>query len=104
MKDIDDKKNNILLSLSQHSFKQLTIYQLLSYKNQLITNLTKCLMNYKKSISLLVISLLLSPFIIYVVLFAAKLTGSTYEMSHGETFIIWLLMAIVIKLSISNKA
>lgn len=61
-------------------------------------------MDYKKSIILLVISLLLSPIIVYLVLGAARLVGSTYEMTHGETFIIWLLMAIVINLSYTKKA
>jgi len=60
-------------------------------------------MDYKKSILNLAISLLLSPIVVYIVLLLAKLAGSTYEMSHGETFIIWLLMAIVINLSIVKK-
>jgi hypothetical protein len=61
-------------------------------------------MDYKKSILNLVISLFLSPIIVYIILLAAKLAGSSYEMTHGETFIIWLLMAIVINLSITKKA
>jgi hypothetical protein len=61
-------------------------------------------MDIKKSIFHLVISLLLSPIIVYLVLGAAKLAGSTYDMTHGETFIIWLLMAIVINLSFTKKA
>lgn len=61
-------------------------------------------MDYKKTILHLVISLLLSPVIVYIVLIAAKLSGASYEMTHGETFIIWLLMAIVINLSITKKA
>ncbi|MEN8788767.1 MAG: hypothetical protein ABF293_12810 [Flavobacteriaceae bacterium] len=60
-------------------------------------------MDYKKSILYLLISLFLSPVVVYIVLFAAKAAGSTYEMTHGETFIIWLLMAIVINLSIKKK-
>ncbi len=60
-------------------------------------------MDYKKSILNLVLSLVLSPIIIYLFLGLAKLAGSTYEMSHGETFIIWLLMAIVILLSCTKK-
>ena len=60
-------------------------------------------MDYKKSILKLVISLLLSPIVVYLVLLAAKVAGSVYEMSHGETFIIWLLMAIVINLSLTGK-
>jgi len=60
-------------------------------------------MDFKKSIFNLLGCLVLSPIIIYIILSIAKLAGSTYEMSHGETFIIWLLMAIVIKLSITQK-
>ncbi len=60
-------------------------------------------MDYKKSILKLFISLLLSPIVVYLVLLAAKAAGSVYEMSHGETFIIWLLMAIVINLSLTGK-
>ncbi|MCE2613541.1 hypothetical protein LVD13_11205 [Flavobacteriaceae bacterium D16] len=60
-------------------------------------------MDYKKSITCLLISLILSPILVYIVLFAAKAAGSTYEMTHGETFIIWLLMAIVINLSLKQK-
>jgi hypothetical protein len=61
-------------------------------------------MDYKKSILHLAISLFLSPILVYIVLMAAKMAGSTYEMTHGETFIIWLLMAIVINLSLTKKA
>jgi hypothetical protein len=61
-------------------------------------------MDFKKSILNLLLYLVLSPIVVYIVFGIAKLAGSTYEMSHGETFIIWLLMAIVIKLSISQKA
>jgi hypothetical protein len=60
-------------------------------------------MDYKKSIINLVLSLVLSPIIIYLILGAAGLAGSTYEMTNGETFIIWLLMAIVINLSCVKK-
>ncbi len=61
-------------------------------------------MDYKKSISLLAISLFLSPVVVYLVLGIARLAGASYEMTHGETFIIWLLMAIVINLSLTKKA
>ena len=61
-------------------------------------------MDYKKSLGILAISLILSPIVVYIILFAAKAAGSTYEMTHGETFIIWLLMAIVINLSLREKA
>jgi len=61
-------------------------------------------MDFKKSILNLLVSLVFSPIIIYIILGIAKLAGSTYEMSNGETFIIWLLMAIAIRLSITQKA
>lgn len=60
-------------------------------------------MDIKKSIVRLVVALVLSPIVVYIVLIAAKLAGSTYEMTNGETFIIWLLMAIAINLSIVDK-
>ena len=61
-------------------------------------------MDLKKSLIRLLVALVASPIIVYVVLTAARLSGSTYEMSHGETFVIWLLMAIVINLSWVKKA
>ncbi len=61
-------------------------------------------MDFKKSILNLLVALLLSPVIIYIILGLAGLAGSTYEMTNGETFIIWLLMAIVINLSIVKKS
>ncbi|MFH6767179.1 hypothetical protein V8G56_00405 [Gaetbulibacter aquiaggeris] len=61
-------------------------------------------MDFKKSILNLLLYLVLSPVIIYIILGMAGLAGSTYEMTNGETFIIWLLMAIVIKLAIVNKS
>ena len=61
-------------------------------------------MDFKKSILNLLLCLVLSPVIIYIILGMARLAGSTYEMTNGETFIIWLLMAIVIKLAIVNKS
>lgn len=60
-------------------------------------------MDIKKSIINLLICLLLSPIIIYIILGAAGLAGSSYEMTNGETWIIWLLMAVVINLSITKK-
>jgi len=60
-------------------------------------------MDIKKSIINLLICLILSPVVIYIILGAARLAGSSYEMTNGETWIIWLLMAIVINLSITKK-
>jgi len=61
-------------------------------------------MDFKKSLINLVICIVLSPIIVYVILFAAKLAGSTYEMTNGETWIIWLLMAILVNLSLKEKS
>lgn len=60
-------------------------------------------MDYKKSVIQFLIGLFLSPVIIYIFLGIAKLADSTYEMTNGEVFIIWLLMAIFINLSIVKK-
>lgn len=60
-------------------------------------------MDFKKTITRLLIALIGSPIIVYIVLIAARLAGSTYEMNHGQTFMIWLLMAIVINQSIAYK-
>ena len=53
-------------------------------------------MNIKCTMLKLFGSLILSPIIVYVVLVIAKFFGADYEMSHGETWILWLLMAILI--------
>ncbi len=60
-------------------------------------------MDYINALKNLIISLILSPIVIYIVLLVAKFSGATYEMSHGDTFIIWLLMAILIN-SCLNKS
>jgi len=44
-------------------------------------------------------SLIISPIVVYAVLVIARFFGADYEMSHGESFIIWLLMAILISQS-----
>lgn len=60
-------------------------------------------MDYKKTIINLLVSLIASPIIVYLFLLIARLFGSTYEMSHGDTFIIWLLMAILINQALVKK-
>jgi len=60
-------------------------------------------MDIKKTIINLLVSLIISPIIVYIVLGIARLAGANYEMSHGETWIIWVLMAILIKISIEKK-
>ena len=53
-------------------------------------------MNYKCALLKLVVSLVASPIIIYIVLIIARTAGADYNMSHGDTFIIWILMAILV--------
>jgi hypothetical protein len=60
-------------------------------------------MDFKKTFSRLLISLVLSVIIIYIILFAARLAGADYTMSHGETWMIWLLMAITINQCYTKK-
>ena len=60
-------------------------------------------MDYKATLIKLFVCLLVSPVIVYIFLGIASLAGSTYEMSNGETFIIWVLMAILISLSLTKK-
>jgi hypothetical protein len=60
-------------------------------------------MNYINTLLNLITSLVLSPIAIYAVLLVAKFSGASYEMSHGETFIIWILMAILINNCIKKK-
>jgi hypothetical protein len=61
-------------------------------------------MDYKKTIINLFTCLILSPIIVYIILGIARLAGADYEMSHGDTWIIWLLMAIIINLSMAKKS
>ncbi len=60
-------------------------------------------MDIKKGLFKLIVSLAISPVIVYIILTIARLSGADYEMSHGDAFIIWLLMAILIKQSLFNK-
>mgnify|MGYP001225934939 CR=1 FL=1 len=44
----------------------------------------------------LLISLVASTIIIYAINIVAGFAGADYIFSHGETFIIWILMAILV--------
>ena len=50
-------------------------------------------MKYLSALIYLFISLVISTIIIYAINIAAGLAGADYSFSHGETFIIWILMA-----------
>jgi ABC-type transport system involved in multi-copper enzyme maturation permease subunit len=44
----------------------------------------------------LIISLVVSTIIIYGINIVAGFAGADYSFSHGETFVIWILMAILV--------
>jgi len=56
-------------------------------------------MNIKCTLLKLLGSLIISPIVVYAVLVIARFFGADYEISNGESFIIWLLMAILISQS-----
>ena len=53
-------------------------------------------MNYINGLIYLVVSLVISTIIIYGINIIAGFAGADYTFSHGETFIVWILMAILI--------
>lgn len=60
-------------------------------------------MNLKCTIYKYLASLILSPIAIYTVLYIARFFGANYDFSNGESFVIWLLMAILINQSVTWK-
>ena len=54
-------------------------------------------MKYVSGIISLILSLFISTIIIYAINIAAGFAGADYSFSHGETFIIWILMAILVQ-------
>ena len=53
-------------------------------------------MKYLSALIYFLISLVISTIIIYAINIAAGFAGADYSFSHGETFIIWILMAILV--------
>ena len=53
-------------------------------------------MRYITGLINLILSLIISTIIIYTINIIAGLAGADYNFSHGETFIIWILMAILV--------
>jgi predicted anti-sigma-YlaC factor YlaD len=53
-------------------------------------------MNYINGLIELLTSLVISTVIIYAVNFIAGVAGADYTFTHGEAFIIWILMAILV--------
>ena len=53
-------------------------------------------MKYVKGLINLLVSLIVSTIINYAINIAAGFAGADYTFSHGETFVIWILMAILV--------
>ena len=53
-------------------------------------------MKYLCALRDLLISLVASTIIIYAINIVASFGGADYAFSHGETFIVWILMAILV--------
>ncbi len=53
-------------------------------------------MKYLTGLINLIISLVISTIIIYGINIIAGFAGADYSFTHGETFVIWILMAILV--------
>ena len=53
-------------------------------------------MKYINGIVKLFLSLLASTIIIYAINIVAGFAGADYSFSHGEIFVVWILMAILV--------
>jgi len=53
-------------------------------------------MRYINGLINLIVSLITSTIIIYGINIVAGFAGADYSFSHGETFVIWILMAILV--------
>ena len=53
-------------------------------------------MKYINGLIKLIISLVVSTIIIYAINLIAGLAGADYSFSHGDIFMIWILMAILV--------
>tara|TARA_X000001036_G_scaffold438548_1_gene486673 strand:+ start:1041 stop:1226 length:186 start_codon:yes stop_codon:yes gene_type:complete len=60
-------------------------------------------MNLKCTILRYLASLLLSTFVIYGIVIISGIFGANYGFSPADTFIIWILMAILINQSVTWK-
>ena len=59
-------------------------------------------MKYLSGLIRLIVSLIGSTIIIYAINFVAVFAGADYSFTNGEVFVIWILMAILIKNCFKN--
>ena len=57
---------------------------------------------YKKVFSRILVSLIASTIGLYVLVFSARYFGAEYNITHGEYFITWSLLSILVLLSINH--
>jgi hypothetical protein len=60
-------------------------------------------MKYISGLINLISSLIISTIIIYGINIVAGFAGADYSFTHGETFVIWILMAILVNNCFKNK-
>ena len=53
-------------------------------------------MRYITGLINLIVSLIVSTIIIYAINIVAGVAGADYSFTHGEIFVIWILMAILV--------
>ena len=57
---------------------------------------------YKKVFSRILVSLIASTIGLYALVFSARYFGAEYNITHGEYFITWSLLSILVLLSINH--
>ena len=57
---------------------------------------------YKEVLHRILVSILISTIGLYTLIFSAKYFGAEYNITHGEYFIIWSLLSILVLLSINH--
>ena len=55
-------------------------------------------MRYITGLINLILSLVVSTIIIYAINIIAGFAGADYNFTHGETFVVWILMAILVNI------
>ena len=55
-------------------------------------------MRYITGLINLILSLVASTIIIYAINIIAGFAGADYNFTHGETFVVWILMAILVNI------
>ena len=57
---------------------------------------------YKEVLHRILVSVLISTIGLYILIFSAKYFGAEYNITHGEYFITWSTLSILVLLSINH--